>query len=131
MSGAHLNSHSQDSTVFFRRNGTFFERNIISRLVKWKTPDLLSLIFRRNIAFVDSSVSAEKNGVSPRKILKIGCTQFYFEPKRTQKYLLLCVRRYFSIYSNPKTPKPHHLKIFSHKPISQIIKIQSITFLMA
>ena len=31
--------------------------------------------FRRNIAFVDSSVSAEKNGVSLRMVLKIGYNQ--------------------------------------------------------
>jgi len=53
----------------------------------------------RYIACVEKTVSARKNGVSPRMILKIGYNQFYFEPTRTQKYLLLCVRRYFSIYS--------------------------------
>ena len=37
---------------------------------------MLSLIFWINIAFVDSSVSAEKNGVSLRMVLKIGDNQF-------------------------------------------------------
>ena len=36
---------------------------------------MLSLVFWRYIAFVDSSVSAEKNGVSLRMVLKIGDNQ--------------------------------------------------------
>ena len=53
--------------------------------------------FWRNIAFVDSSVSAEKTVYLREWYLRLATTNFYVEMKPIEKYLLLCVRRYFSM----------------------------------